>query len=204
MIECKGAAGSFFDDSKAEQYGVKLMGGFSFPYAEGENGEQRYGYVSPGHNSVYYDEETGEYFLIFHTRFEGLGEMHQVRVHQMFLNEDGWPVVSPYRYAGEELGTVEEAVIPGVYKLVNHMHDISAKIKEAQDIILEADHKISGSYEGTWELKGDHGAVIVLDGVEYRGEWIVEWDQFGCKNVVTFTALSGEGCAVWGSGYGAQ
>ena len=204
MIECRGRAGSFFDDSKAQEYGVKLMGGFSFSCAEGENGQSRSGYVSPGHNSVWHDRETGEYFLIFHTRFEGKGEMHQVRVHQMFMNEDGWPVVSPYRYAGEKLGPVDEAAIPGVYKLINHMHDISAEVKNSEDIVLKEDRTIGGSHEGTWELKDDHRAVIVLDGVEYKGEWVLEWDQFGCKNVLTFTALSEEGCAVWGSGYRAQ
>lgn len=204
MIDCKGAAGSFFDDAKASKYGVKLMGNFSFPYAEGENGKFRNGYVSPGHNSAWYDEETGEYFLIFHTRFEGMGEGHQVRVHQMFLNEDGWPVVSPYRYTGEKLEKVDESVIPGAYKLFNHMHNISAETRTSTDIVLEADHTVSGSFEGTWELKGDHSAVLVLNGIEYKGEWILEWDQFGYKNVVAFTALSDKGYAIWGSGYAAQ
>ncbi|KWX77427.1 arabinan endo-1,5-alpha-L-arabinosidase [Paenibacillus jilunlii] len=26
-------------------------------------------YVSPGHNSAYYDDKSGQYYLIFHTRF---------------------------------------------------------------------------------------------------------------------------------------
>lgn len=204
MIDCKGPVGSFFDDSAAGKYGVKLMGNFSFPYVEGENGKFRFGYVSPGHNSAYYDEETGEYFLFFHTRFEEKGEEHQVRVHQMFMNEDGWPVVSPYRYAGEKLEAVDESVIPGAYKLVNHMHNISSVTRIAEDIVLHEDHTVSGSFEGTWELKNGHEAVITLNGVAYKGEWIVEWDQFGYKNVVTFTALSDKGYAVWGSGYEAQ
>lgn len=204
MIECKGPVGSFFDDSTAGKYGVKLMGNFSFPYVEGENGKFRNGYVSPGHNSATYDEETGEYFLFFHTRFEGKGEEHQVRVHQMFMNEDGWPVVSPYRYTGEKLEDIDESVIPGAYKVFNHMHNISSVTRTSDDIVLNADHTVSGAFEGTWELKNGHEAVIVLNGIEYKGEWVVEWDQFGYKNVVTFTALSDKGYAVWGSGYAAQ
>lgn len=204
MIECKGAAGSFFSDSTAAKYGVKLMGNFSFPYVEGENGKFRNGYVSPGHNSAIYEEETGQYFLFFHTRFEGRGEAHQVRVHQMFLNQDGWPVVSPYRYTGEKLEELDESIIAGPYKVCNHRHDISAEIRTSKDIVLNPDHTISGEYEGTWELTNGHEAVIVLNGIEYKGEWIVEWDQYGFKNVVTFTALSDKGYAVWGSGYTAQ
>lgn len=204
MIGCKGPVGSFFDDSAAGKYGVKLMGNFSFPYVEGENGKFRNGYVSPGHNSAAYEEETGQYFLFFHTRFEGKGEAHQVRVHQMFLNEDGWPVVSPYRYTGEKLEELDESVIPGAYKVLNHLHNISALTNVSEDIVLNADHTISGAYEGTWELKNGHEAVVTLNGIAYKGEWIVEWDQFGYKNVVTFTALSDKGYAVWGSGYAAQ
>lgn len=204
MIDCKGPIGSFFDDSAAGKYGVKLMGNFSFPHVEGENGKFRNGYVSPGHNSAIYEEETGEYFLFFHTRFEGKGEEHQVRVHQMFMNEDGWPVVSPYRYTGEKLEDIDESIISGAYKVFNHMHNISSVTRTSDDIVLNADHTVSGAFEGTWELKNGHEAVIVLNGIEYKGEWVVEWDQFGYKNVVTFTALSDKGYAVWGSGYAAQ
>ena len=59
-------------------------------------------YRSPGHNSAYYDEETGRYFLVFHTRFANSGESFQVRVHQMYMNAEGWPVVSPLRYGSRE------------------------------------------------------------------------------------------------------
>ena len=37
------------------------------------------------------------------SRFNGGTEDHQVRVHQMFLNKEGWPVVAPYEYNGDEI-----------------------------------------------------------------------------------------------------
>lgn len=204
MEECRGAAGSFFDDRAAEKYGVKLMGNFRFQCEEEENGKSHAGYVSPGHNSAYRDEETGEYFLIFHTRFEGKGEHHRVRVHRMYLNEDGWFVVSPYRYTGEEMTTVSEETVAGTYKFINHGHDISAEMKVSEDIILNEDHTVTGCCEGTWELKNNKEAVLELDGEIYKGIFQKQWDQFEKKNVITFTALSDSGCAVWGSGYQAQ
>lgn len=202
MEDCKGKAGSFFDDSAAGKYGVKLMGNFSFEYEEGELGKYRAGYVSPGHNSVY-REETGEYFLVFHTRFEGKEEQHQVRVHQMYLNKDGWFVVAPYRYTGEKPEQVKEEEISGPYKIVNHLHNITANIQKSTDIILHEDHTVTGSYEGTWEWK-DGEAVLNLNGIEYQGLFLKQWDQFGYKNVITFSALSEKGYAIWGSGYEAQ
>lgn len=205
MIDCKGEDGSFFDDEAAAKYGTKLMGNFSFPHVEGENGKIRSGYISPGHNSAYYEEETGRYYLIFHTRFEGRGESHQIRVHQMFLNEEGWFVASPYRYAQEEQGIVREEDISGPWKYINHRHDITAGVRSAENIMLHADHTVTGAVNGTWELKNENDAVLTLDGVPYYGKWILEYDQFGKKNVMTFTALNAEtGVSVWGSGYEAK
>lgn len=78
MKDCKGPAGSAFSDATAELYGTKLMGGYKFTWKEGEEGEDRKGYLSPGHNSCLYQEETGKYFIIYHTRFENSGETHEV------------------------------------------------------------------------------------------------------------------------------
>ena len=64
MEDCKGPAGSAFSDSSAELYGTKLMGGYKFLWKEGEEGKERKGYLSPGHNSCLYQEETGNYYIV--------------------------------------------------------------------------------------------------------------------------------------------
>ena len=83
-----------FDDASIAPHGQKLMGNQQFALAAGETGTAA-GYVSPGHNSTYYDPATKQYFIVFHARFPGTGEFHEVRTHEMFINEDGWPVVAP-------------------------------------------------------------------------------------------------------------
>src|SRR5262245_44324186 len=114
-----------FDDAPIAPHGMKLMGNFQFANAAGETGKQ-YGYGSPGHNSAYFDGTLDKYFLIFHTRFPGRGEVHEVRVHEMFFNSAGWPVVAPFRYAPLSLATpaqtadVSAAQAQGAYKLINH------------------------------------------------------------------------------------
>jgi arabinan endo-1,5-alpha-L-arabinosidase len=203
MIDCKGPAGSFFDDAAADDFGTKLMGNYHWNTIDGE--EARHGnapgYLSPGHNSTLYDEKNGKYFLVFHTRFEGNGENHEVRVHQMFLNEDGWFVVAPYRYVGETIGTYTEAEIPGAYKVINHQLDISAEVKESVNVVLREDHSVIGDWHGTWELKGDNTCILTIDGVEYKGIFLKQWDEVNLKNVMTFTVQSLEGKSIWGSGY---
>ena len=112
------------------------MGGYKFTWKEGEEGEDRKGYLSPGHNSCLYQEETGKYFIIYHTRFENSGETHEVRVHQMFFNEEGWPVIAPYRYTEESAEKLESKQLVGTYKYINHGRDISPDMKESEELVL--------------------------------------------------------------------
>ena len=204
MEECKGPYGSSFSDVTAEQYGTKLMGSYKFNWKEGEDGEDRKGYLSPGHNSCLYEEESGKYFIIYHTRFENSGEEHQVRVHQMFFNKDDWPVIAPYRYTGETIEPCAQEMLSGDYKLIDHGRDISADMKESAEIRLEKNGKITGAREGTWELSEDYEVIMEIDGDTYNGVFLKQWDEDGKKYVMTFTAVcSDTGVSLWGIGLSA-
>lgn len=193
MIDAHGPRGSFFDDESIEPYGVKLVGNFLF-----RSDYEFYGYISPGHNSAYHDPETDRYFVIMHTRFPRTGEHHEVRTHQIFFNEDEWPVMSvlPYAYETAEKVSVEEVV--GEYLYVNHGKDISSQRKAAVEIVLNADRTIAGEVTGTWQLRGDYLAELTIDGLSYKGVFVRQWDQAALAHVMTFTALSDEGVAIWG------
>lgn len=198
MSSVMGAPGTIFDDRSIEPFGVKLMGGFQWL---GEDGQEAGGYVSPGHNSAYFDEESGRYYLIFHTRFPMQGEIHNVRVHQLFMNEDGWPLAAPQRYAGEKIGKYDKKDIAGAYMLVNHGKDITADPKTSVTVTLESGGGITGAATGTWELSGGNKAVMMLDGTEYKGVFVRQWDERAGRKTMSFTALSADGTAVWGTGF---
>ncbi|WP_342565951.1 glycoside hydrolase family 43 protein [Paenibacillus sp. FSL R7-0345] len=199
MLDAAGNPDKLFDDPVYAPYGVKLMGNFEFLNTADEPEATGEGYVSPGHNSAYYDEKSGRYFLIFHTRFPYRGEEHEVRVHQMFMNEDGWPVVAPHRYGGETIGSYQADDITGEYKYINHGRDISAESVESEVIELTADGKITGAVSGTWSLDGGHTAKITVEGTVFSGVFLREWNEAVKGDVMTFTALSGDGTAIWGS-----
>ncbi|WP_337031937.1 LamG-like jellyroll fold domain-containing protein [Paenibacillus illinoisensis] len=191
-----------FDDKSIEPFGVKLLGNYLFERQIGDPGTgQGTGYVSPGHNSAYYDEETGKHFLIFHSRFPNRGEEHEVRVHEMHMNSEGWPVVSPYRYAGIESNPVQvtEQSAAGSYKWVNHGKDITAEIKSSQIVEFAANGQVTGAVTGTWSLLEDNKVRITSNNVVYEGVFTQEWDADSQQNVLTFSALSSSGVAVWGS-----
>lgn len=199
MIDAFGAYGTLFDDFSIAPYGVKLMGNFQMDNVDGEVANIGTGYASPGHNSTYIDPESGKMFLIFHTRFPSRGEEHEVRVHQMMMNSEGWPVVAPHRYAGESTRKVNADQIVGEYKFVNHGKDITAEIKQASLIQLGKDGKITGSVSGTWKSTGDYTLDLTIDGTVYHGALLRQWNEGTLSYVMTFSALSKEGVAIWGS-----
>ena len=190
-----------FDDASIAPYGVKLMGNFLFERQLGDAGSGiGTGYVSPGHNSAYVDPATGKHFLIFHTRFPERGEQHEVRVHQMFMNADGWPVVAPYRNTNETLAAVRREFVIGDYMYVNHGKDISANIKKSRLITLNTNGTVSGAVAGTWALVGSNQVEINIPGAStYKGVFLSQWDEVSKSYVMTFSALSREGIAVVGS-----
>ncbi|MCV2369584.1 glycoside hydrolase family 43 protein [Roseateles oligotrophus] len=194
-----------FDDASIAPHGQKLMGNHQFALASGESGTAL-GYVSPGHNSAYYDAVTGQYFLIFHTRFPGTGEAHEIRVHEMFLNEDGWLVVAPFRYAPLSLATpaqtaaVSSAEAAGSYKMINHGKDISATLKPSSAIKLSGDGTVSGAVSGSWLHKGSNKLTITLStGGSFSGVLSRQWNSNAGAFVVSFTAQSAEGMSIWGA-----
>lgn len=194
-----------FDDASIAPYAQKLMGNYQFALAPGETGTP-VGYVSPGGASTYYQAATGQYFLVFHTRFPNMGEYFEDRVHEMFINSDGWPVVAPFRYAPLSLSatslssSVSATDAQGTYKMINHGKDISATIKTSQNITLNADGTVSGAATGTWQYQGGNNINVTLASVgSFNGVLSRQWNTNANSFVVTFTAQSVDGVSIWGA-----
>ena len=105
------------EDMKKSTRGVKIFGSYDIP------GLPRV-QVAQGHNSALLDDD-GKIYLVYHTRFQsetGEEQTHEVRVHQMFVNEDGWLVAAPYEYAGETLPEKGYSAdeVAGEYKFIYH------------------------------------------------------------------------------------
>lgn len=200
FVDAQGKNAVMKANTSNQDYGNKMMGDYLFQREIGDPGTGTgISYVSPGHNSVYFDKKTGQYFLVFHTRFPEKGNYHEVRVHQMFMNKDNWPVVAPYRYTGEKLEAVTEQNLVGEYKFINHGMSTSGIIQKSVFIRLNNDHTITGDVAGSWSKVGDNLAEITIDGVSYNGVFARLWDDTSGRVVMTFTAMSGEGVTVWGS-----
>jgi len=202
MSTVKGATGTMFDDTSIAPYGMKLAGNYQYAVATGESGTA-IGYVSPGQNSAYFDTTTQQYFLIFHTRFPGTGEYHEVRVHEMHMNADGWLVAAALRYAPLSLASpaqtadISATQAAGTYKLVNHGKDITATIKPSVVVQLNADGSVSGASKGTWTYGTGNQITLVVDGSTYAGVLSRQWNPNANAFAVSFSALSSGGVSLW-------
>ncbi len=190
-----------FDDASIEPYGTKIMGNYLFQRDVGAPGTGiGDGKVSPGHNTTYLDPETGEMQLIFHSRFPEMGEFHQVRVHEMSMNANGWPVAAPYRYAGgHPVETFQRRALVGDYQLVTHDKKISPEIRTAVNVTLREDGRVSGASQGRWRLYDENRLHLTIGGVAYDGVVSREWNPTTSAWVDTFSVLSAEGVSMWGS-----
>lgn len=197
METVMGRSNTSFDDVSIEPYGVKLMGNFTYTKDDGMTND---GYVSPGHNSVYYDEKTDRYFLIFHSRFPNSGEQHLLRVHQMWFTEEGWPVVSPLRYGDETIGAYQEKQLIGTYDLIRFTKDISDQIAEPEEIRLAKRGQVNGAVSGSWQAAADNSrqdAALTIAGENYKGRFISAWDTRQKKQVMSFTGTASDGTPVF-------
>ena len=162
-----------------------------------------------GHNSIIAAED-GRTYLVYHTRFQDWGEGHQVRVHQVYQNEEGWLVAAPFEYTGEGVKSagiaaaqkVATADIAGNYKLLAHRYGLDHAAKEYAvpvDITLNADGTISGDATGTWSIKAGTSYITINLGSDYKGVMVPQTLEPTDTKVPCFTALDSQtGITIWG------
>lgn len=187
-----------FDDASIADSAVKLAGNHQFTRELGAPGSgSGTGYVSPGGSTVFPHPETDELMIGFHTRFPGGGETHQIRVHQLIPDVDGWPVLAPFRYGGGALTQPTADQLSGAYAVVDHApRDITAEIHASEQVILDEDGTIRGERSGTWSGTAS-AAELTLDGAAYTGVFTTQWHPDRQAWVPTFTGLSPDGAALW-------
>ena len=177
--------------------GVRLFGGYKWRTFN-------VGQVAQGHNSAFVDED-GKAYIVFHTRTTDGSEGHYVKVHQLFLNKDGWLVAAPYMTNGESLDNqIQVKDIAGDYDLIIHKLDIDYANRQTNKpvfITLNEDGTITGDYEGNWTLEsGTPYITLCFDGEVYNGVALTMKVENSKIDTQIFTAL-GENSQVtiWGS-----
>lgn len=191
---------NFGGDANRDE-GVKLFGNYQWetmPNAE----------LAQGHNSAIVDHK-GRALIVYHTRFMNRGEEHEVRVHQLFVNQDGWLVAAPYEFSGEtytdnDIATqqlYDATEVEGDYQIIAHpyrQNTAAMAYEKPVTIHLNADGSISGEYTGKWELvSGTSYINLTLKGVatanaevKFKGVLTEQTIDYTNIKALCFTALS--------------
>ena len=191
---------NFGTDANRDE-GVKLFGNYQWetmPNAE----------LAQGHNSAIVDHK-GRALIVYHTRFLNRGEEHEVRVHQLFVNQDGWLVAAPYEFSGEtytdnDIATqqlYDATKVAGDYQIIAHpyrQNTAAMDYEKPVTIHLNADGSISGKYTGKWELvSGTSYINLTLKGVatanaevKFKGVLTEQTIDYTNIKALCFTALS--------------
>ena len=187
--------------------GVNIFGAYT---SWGNQAKGNLGERSQGHNSIIAAED-GRTYLVYHTRFQNWGETHQVRVHQVFQSKNGWLVVAPFEYTGEQVTSADIATtqqiasdrIAGKYKLLIHNYKLDhtkKKAAEPVDIELKGDGTISGASSGTWKIEeGTSYITLKIGSTYYHGVMVEQTLEPTTTTVPAFTAVAATtGVTVWG------
>lgn len=160
--------------------GTKLMSAFT-----GWGEMQTQGWNSQGHNSAVVNPQTNQAFVVYHTKFNDGTAGHLVHIQQLFLNESGWLVASPFAYNGEtETLDTPKSSHYSTEDIVGDWHVLRHYYKMKQDSATIANHKpvmvtlkedgtvksASSTYNGTWSVtEGTDYITLSLSSGTYKG-----------------------------------
>ncbi len=175
-------------------YGLKLSGNYYLPSA-------KYAYMATGGQAGFIDTD-GKRYLCYHTRFDSGSEYHEPAVKQIFINQEGWPVLAPYTTKGEtisETGYAKSDLV-GEYYFINQETEINSNIAQPIMITLEENGTVSGSVDGRWNTQNNTCYMsFAYNDKEYSGVFCQMKDQAGV-DVMTFSAV-GSNESIWGVKY---
>lgn len=163
------------------------------------------GWQGTGHCSVF--ESNGQYYIAHQGRPAVNKYFMDLHVRRLLWTEDGWPVVSPERYAGIEITPVNADEIPGQWERIEFKYTVvpgfaetqtSADIQKAVKIALNNDGTISENADDKWSFENQTLQLTWSNGT--IDKVIVErgWDWENKKETILFTGLNNKGTAIWG------
>ncbi len=182
--------------------GVRIMDNFMFT-------SMNYSSTANGGNSAIVTKD-GQIFLHYHSKSAHSAAYGEngfiIKSNQMFLNEDGWLVTTPYKYFGETMTELSKNDVVGDYEFIYHTLKSVAHPAVFEDnyvssefLRLNDDGTVSGSYTGTWELDKNY-FTIKLGDKEYKGVVLEQYDESTTRTkTVVFTAEGSDNRTVWGS-----
>jgi len=166
------------------EVGNKILGSYSFA--------QDYGWIAPGHNSVLKDDQ--EYFIAHHARGGKDKRWPYLHIRRILWTDNGWPVVSPQRYAGEKVQKLEGDEIKGIWEIILLDRANNYQIKSIE---------IEISHQSNYRFESDKQTFYVslntpFIGGEFALKLLPAWDWEKDRPCLVFSGLDRQGLCLWG------
>lgn len=175
--------------------GNKLLGSFRWEDSEID-------FFCPGHNDMFVTEK-GVNLMAYHCRTNFFIErgasisnnFHYLYVGQYAFNAEGWIVMNPNRYAGEELQTVTKGDLLDVSggKFDALLFNQKVETVRSRRITLHEDGTLDGAYRGSWRTFGDNKIALEIGGEEFSGVIMPAWIDHRGEAGLTVSALGKKG-----------
>lgn len=203
-----------YGPTAATTRGMKILGAYQWT-------NMRWAELSQGHNSLLEDAD-GRAYLFYHTRFNSGNEGHEVRTHQLFVNERGWLVASPFEFNGLDgtnsgftQGMIDTTAIcttndiVGTYKVLLHPYKVDYKnlaFSSEAELEMKTNGQVSGDYYGTWKVKRGTSYITLhlrprgtTTYVDYQGVVLPQTVSASNMTAICFTAIATNGVSIWGA-----
>lgn len=166
--------------------GMKVLGGYKF--------NDGHGWFAPGHNSVLKDGD--DYFIAHHMRTES-SKGHYLHVRKIVWTEDGWPLVSPERYAGEEETPIEFEQVLSTWECVYLDKNDHGQIHATTYQFIPNPSKVKTDFY--IEQRSENQFKITSEaGISYSGKIMPSWDWERWKKTYVFMGKDSQGNVLFG------
>jgi arabinan endo-1,5-alpha-L-arabinosidase len=164
------------------------------------------GWQGTAHCGVF-DDGNGQYFMAHQGRPAVNSYYMDLHVRKIFWTTDGWPIVSPERYAWEDNSAVAKDSLAGNWEqiVLNYQvvpgygnEQVSPDMQVATSLNIAADGTLNGDAASKWtytapwlQLNWSNGTTDKVYVQKGR-----DWENG--KNSFIFTGLDNTGTAIWG------
>lgn len=152
------------------------------------------GWQGVGHTGLLRDGD--DYYLASQGRLGRDPNLMDLHLRKMVWTDDGWPVLSPERYAAIPQEEITADSLVGKWE---HITLDKTDIKnESETLTFQADGSIKEYEQGSWSLDGDMLVLQLNASTNFRAHVMRGWDWENDRVCLLFSGLNSDGISEWG------
>ncbi|MDH6308384.1 arabinan endo-1,5-alpha-L-arabinosidase [Dysgonomonas sp. PFB1-18] len=173
------------------------------------------GWAGTAHCCVFTDKN-GQFFMAHQARLRPENHMMVLHVRDMYWTADGWPVVSPERFAAVSQRSISESDLIGDWEIIEIKGNVPSRDLEAGQILwgenklrddeeddsvvftINKDLSLSGNLSGMCKFDVNNTMEINTSGSTYNVHLFMGQDWENQSQTILFTGLNSKGHSIWG------